>query len=268
MKNLLRVIVVLIIFILGIVLIDKVFVDDKKSEEDPGTVIPVNPEIITFETSFLVDEFVQEYEVIEFTDDEQKEISSLLVNLNYDEVEVDLAFLGEYKIAFKNYEIFFDDNDDSYGLLVDGESSKIINIKSLKDTILKYMAKKDIMKVFLYYRNSISTTDFKRIDISEEDKIRLLNIVDAIKPLQPHEYVNLMVAGEYYLIVDDTILYFDDFPGYIMKEKGGFYDMCYMNDEFIAVMEKYIIEENNECCSCCPDAGPEEACISVCCPCN
>ena len=104
MKNLLRVIVVLIIFILGIVLIDKVFVDDKKNEEAPGTVIPVNPEIITFETSFLVNDFVQEYEVIEFTDDEQKEISSLLFNLNYDEVEVELAFLGEYKIAFKNYE--------------------------------------------------------------------------------------------------------------------------------------------------------------------
>lgn len=266
MKNLLRVIVVLIIFILGIVLIDKVFVEDKKVKEESKK--DTKGEKIDFSISFLTDSFVQDYEIIEFEEIEQLEISNLISNLNYEEVPVDLAFLGEYKIVFDDYEVFFDDNTDPYGLLVDGEKNKIINIKSLKDTILKYVKQKDILKVFLYNRDNVSTTNFKRINISEEDKVKLVNIVDTIKPLQPHEYVNLMIAGEYYLIVDDTILYFDDFPGYIMKKKNDSYDMCHMGNEFIEVMEKYIVKENNECCSCCSEAGPNDTCVSLCCPCN
>lgn len=265
MKNLLRVIVVLIIFILGIVLIDKVFVEDKKIDEEPKKELEI--EQIDFEVSFLIDTFVRDYETIEFTEEEQKEISLLISKLNYKEETVDLAILGDYKILFDDCEVYFDDNSDPYGYLIKGDEHKIINIENLKETILEYVHKKNILKVFLYYRDDISTTNFTRVNISDEDKTKLLNVADSIKVLQPHEYVNLMIAGRFYLIVDDTVLYFDNFPGYIMKDN----EMGYMSDEFTNILSKYINDDGplvDDCCSCCPDAGPNDTCISLCCPCN
>ena len=73
-----------------------------------------------------------------------------------------------------------------------------------------------------------------------------------------------MIAGKYYLIVGDTTIAFDEFPGYVLKND----DMAHMSDEFIAVMKKYIVKESDECCSCCPDGKPDDVCISMCCPCN
>ena len=246
-------------------IIDALFVKDEELEEDKKE---TEVENIEFSVSFLTDPFVQDYEIIEFSKEEQLEISKLISNLNYEEEYVELAFLGSYKITFGEDEIFFDDNDDPYGLLVQGNNSKTIDIKVLKATLLKYIKEKELVNVFLYYRDNVSTTDFKRIDILTEDKATLLNIVDTIKPLQPHEYVNLMIVGQYYLIVDDTILYFDDFPGYIMKIEDNSYEMSNMSNEFIEVMKKYIVDESAECCSCCPDAKPGDVCISMCCPCN
>lgn len=268
MKNLIRVIVVLIVFILGIVLIDKVFVEDKINKDDSK---PKETEKIDFEASFLIDAFVQDYEKIEFTEEEQKEISILLSKINYKEEDVELAILGQYKIEFNDYVLFFDDNNDSYGLLIDKDNeSTIIDIDNLKDTLLIYISKKEFAKVYFYHRDNISTTDFKRIEISSEDSEKLLTIVDTIKPLQESEYVNLMVAGEYYLIVDDIVLYYDDMPGYIMisDSNSGTVKMAHMSDEFIEIMRKYSVDNGSGCCSCCPDAEPGTVCPSVCCPCN
>ena len=132
---------------------------------------------------------------------------------------------------------------------------------------MDYVDKKDILKVYLYHRDDASTINFERINLSEEARRKLFNVVDEIKELQPHEYVNLMILGEFYLIVDNTILCFDDFPGYIMKNNK----MAYMSDEFIAILSKYINNDGpilNDCCSCCPDLKPGGACIDMCCPCN
>ena len=268
MKNLIRVIMVLIVFILGIILIDKVFVEDKKTDDDSKV---KETEKIDFEVSFLIDSFIQEYEVIEFTEEEQQTISQLLSKLNYNAVDIELAFLGNYKVEFNEYELFFDDNNDPYGLLIGKDDKQtIIYIGELKNTLMNYIDQKELKKVYFYYRDNVSETDFKQIAISNEDSDKLLSIVDTIKPLEQDEYVNLMIAGEYYLIVDDVVLYFDDMPGYIMKSysnSGDIY-MAYMSDEFVALMKKYVIMENNECCSCCPDAEPGTVCPSVCCPCN
>lgn len=265
MKNLIRVIVVLVVFILGIIVIDKVFVEDKEKVQEA----PKEP--IDFTASFLVDLFIQDYEVIEFTEEEKQEISRLLSNINYKEEDVELAILGQYKIEFNDYVLFFDDNNDSYGLLIDKDNeSTIIDIDNLKDTLLIYISKKEFAKVYFYHRDNISTTDFKRIEISSEDSEKLLTIVDTIKPLQESEYVNLMVAGEYYLIVDDIVLYYDDMPGYIMisDSNSGTVKMAHMSDEFIEIMRKYSVDNGSGCCSCCPDAEPGTVCPSVCCPCN
>lgn len=268
MKNLIRVIMVLIIFILGIILIDKVFVEDKKTDDDSKV---KETEKISFEVSFLIDSFIQEYEVIEFTEEEQQTISQLLSKLNYDAVDIELAFLGNYKVEFNEYELFFDDNNDPYGLLIGKDDKQtIIYIGELKNTLMNYIDQKELKKVYFYYRDNVSETNFKQIAISDEDSDKLLSIVDTIKPLEQDEYVNLMIAGEYYLIVDDVVLYYDDMPGYIMisDSNSGTVKMAHMSDEFIEIMRKYSVDNGSGCCSCCPDAEPGTVCPSVCCPCN
>ena len=146
MKNLIRVIMVLIVFILGIILIDKVFVEDKKNDDSKVK----ETEKIDFEVSFLIDSFIQEYEVIEFTEEEQQTISQLLSKLNYNAVDIELAFLGNYKVEFNEYELFFDDNNDPYGLLIGKDDKQtIIYIGELKNTLMNYIDQKELKKVYL-----------------------------------------------------------------------------------------------------------------------
>lgn len=257
MKNTLKVIAALLVFIFGIITIDTLFVKEEKKEETKKD--------IEFQLSFSIDNLIGEYEIVEFADEEKEVISGYLSNLNYNKESVDLAFLGDYKIVFDDKELVFDDNNDPYGqIIVDGKSY-IINIKELKKTILEYINNKNLLKVYLYERADITTFDFTRIELSDEDKFAIKESFNNIRTLEEHEIVNLAIAGKYTLIVGHEKVYFDDLSGYAM-----YYDeMVRIDSELIAILKRYIqVFSNEECCSCCPDAEPGEVCIDACCSCT
>ena len=159
MKNTLKVIGALVVFILGIIIIDALFV--KETDEK------VKSTSVDFTLSFSIDNVVGEYEIVEFSEEEKKNISNLLGQLNYDRVNVDLAFLGDYKIVFNDKELVFDENDEPYGQIVVDGQTYTINIKQLKKTILNCVEKKELIRVYLYEKQDISKLDFKRIELED-----------------------------------------------------------------------------------------------------
>lgn len=257
MKNTLKVIAALLVFIFGIITIDTLFVKEDKKEDDKKD--------IEFQLSFSIDNLIGEYEIVEFTDEEKDVISGYLSNLNYNRESVDLAFLGDYKIVFDDKELVFDNNNDPYGQIIVAGKSYIINIKKLKETVLGYIESKNLLRVYLYKRADITTLDFTRVELSDEDKLAIKESFSNLRSLEEHEIVNLAIVGKYTLIVGHERVYFDDLNGYAM-----YYDeMVRLDVDTINILKKYIVTfSNEECCSCCPDLKPGEYCIDACCSCN
>ena len=262
MKNTLKVIVALLVFIFGIIIIDTLFVTDEKTNEN------VKEEIVEFQLTFLISPSLGEFELVEFNDDEKKVILEEISKLDYSRNDIDLAILGEYKLIFDNKELIFNDDDTPYGeLRVDGEIYTIVNIKNLKQTILDYVKKKEINRVYLYERKDLPYVEYERINLTEENKKLIKNEISMIKLLEPEEMIDLVIQGKYMLIIDDSEIYFDDLSGYVLFNN----EMALISEELKNILETYIDDEkfsNDECCSCCPDLKPGEVCISACCSCT
>lgn len=230
MKSILKVIAVLLIFIFGIIIIDNVFVKDKQKE--------VETETIEFQLSFLINNLVGEYEVVEFKEEEKRNIAKSLSDLNYSKVDVKLAYLGDYKIIFDDKELIFDNNDDPYGqIVIDGEAYTI-NVKNLKETVLAHIENKNLLRVYLYERKDATPLAFSKINLTDADKATIKESFDKIRPLEETEFVNLVIMGRYNLIVDNERIYFDDL-GYAMH----YDEMVWMETELIEVLKKYINED-------------------------
>ena len=257
MKNTLKVIGALVVFILGIIIIDAVFVKDEKEK--------VSNENIDFQLSFLISDVIGEYELVEFNEEEKQIISELLQDLDYTSINVDLAFSGDYKLVFDEKELIFSNNDDPYGQIIMNDKMFIIDIKELKETLLKYIESKNLLRVYLFSKDYTTDLYFTRITLDNNDKLVLKESFKNIRSLEEYEITNLAIVGKYYLIVDSEIVYFDDLDGYAMYND----EMVMLDSDTINVLKKYIVTfSNKECCTCCPDAEPGEVCITACCSCQ
>jgi hypothetical protein len=89
------------------------------------------------------------------------------------------------------------------------------------------------------------------------------------------------LVGDYKLFIGEDEILFNLDLGYV-SYNGKYVDI---SDEFIEYLTDYVkehdknlkkddekdktpIDDNEECCSCCPDLKPGEACIEMCCPCG
>lgn len=252
MKNTLKVIIALLIFIIGIVVIDVIYVNDSDSNE------------LNYQLSFLIDGVIQEYEVVDLTDEEEKNIQALINKLDYTNVEVDLSFLGDYKLVYENKVLIFDNNNDPYGQVSFEGKTYIIYIKELKETLLQYINDKELVQVYLFQSEDVTSFDFTKINLSNTDKLLIKEYFSNINELKPEEMVDLMVLGHYTLIVDGKKIYFDDLSGFATKDDK----LVKMDNKLIDVLNHYIDDSNNDCCSCCPNLELDEDCIDACCDCN
>ncbi len=134
--------------------------------------------------------------------------------------------------------------------------------------------------------NPLKPVKDKEVQTDEDTKKQLAKYwkkTDKDNAPKDSEVVDSLV-GDYKLFIGEDEILFNLDLGYV-SYNGKYVDI---SDEFIEYISKYVrendknLKENkdedgvkdsipnkeDECCSCCPDLKPGEACIEMCCPCT
>ena len=132
--------------------------------------------------------------------------------------------------------------------------------------------------------NPLKPLKDKEVPTDEKTKKKLAKYwkkTDKEKGPDRNELVDSLV-GDYKLFVGEDAILFNLDLGYV-SYNGKYVDI---SDEFIEYLSSYVRENDknlkedeekkkkpefstgDECCSCCPDLKPGEACIDACCECD
>lgn len=210
-------------------------------------------------------------DTIELTEEDIDNIYKVYKEYNFetDDYEIDLEQY-DYEIRFEDTVLMF---DDEFGIALYNDTAlqHYANDKELNRRMKEILEKINSTEDFVYLfdlRLYLSTTVRDSKNISDEDVKLIRECINEIKELS--EPNNLAIALDYILVVDDINIYFDDLDGLAMLENK----MVVLPENLINILHKYLNidkklenDNDNECCSCCPDLKPGESCIALCCPC-
>lgn len=191
--------------------------------------------------------------------------------IDYDSDVIDKKiFYNDYIVHVGDYILYFNSTDGVVFQNAEGFQYRKNN-KELNEKLLRILSEIKSRKdsVYLFYITDVMSTTIRSSEDISDDDIRLIRqYFNDVKELP--EPNNLAIALDYMLVVDDINIYFDDLDGLAMLENK----MVVLPENLINILHKYLNidkklenDNDNECCSCCPDLKPGESCIALCCPC-
>lgn len=198
-------------------------------------------------------------DLINLEEKEVKEIYSEYKKYTFKKLDEKNVFEDFYIITIDDIVISLEPN--STNAFIDDE---YYNIGDFYKYLTDFLSNKiDDNTLYLYNYNTLSEKDsLYSINLSEDINEQLLVLVDNINYNVSNS--DTIIWGNYLLIINDLYIYFDSFDGLAMIN-GKYVELPL---EMVNILEKKLAFKSDECCSCCPDLKPGEACIQMCCPCS
>lgn len=201
--------------------------------------------------------------VVELDEDDVKNIYREYKKYTFKEIDKeikeDVLYQERYIFIIDDIEIVLEPNSDTG--IIDGEYYNLGNFYDyLYDFVLDEVEVNDVY-LFNYTKIGVSNTLYS-IDITDKDKNVLKSLMQDINYDVPE--MNLVIATNYLLVVENTYIYIGNFDRYAMIDGK----LVILPDEMVEILKSYLTIDTEECCSCCPDLEPGGACIEMCCPCS
>ncbi len=193
--------------------------------------------------------------------EEMEELFDLVKSLEFGASETKCVIEPVYYLEYGENKLYLDEtcglalyNDKEYSVTKGGE--KITDFLKKKIDILN--------KVYLFkFDQNSGKAEIIEIDDDGKNQIRSIWSNHSKETMT----MNLAILLQYYLYIDGDVIGIDELDDYVSYNAAASHVMM-LNQEMRDILNNYIKNSGDECCSCCPNLKPGESCIDLCCPCS